>query len=64
LLVDSVTDLLVDSVADLFITGVANVVVLSLVLGFGDSVAHPVGYSSALLGGGHIIDGFADGLGH
>jgi hypothetical protein len=64
LLIDSVTDLLIDSVANLLVTGVANVVVLSLVLGFGDSVAHPVGDSSALLGGGHIKDGFADGLGH
>jgi len=59
----SVANLLIHCVANFVGNGVADVVVLSLVLGLSNSVALAVPDSSALLGGGHVVDCPADRLG-
>jgi len=64
LLVDGVADLLLDSVANLLVNGFADVVEFSLELGLGDCLAHLFRDGGTLLGGGHIVDGPADGCGH
>jgi len=60
----SVADLLVNRVANLLGASVADVVILGLVRGLGDSLALAFWDSGALLGGGDVIDGPADGLGN
>jgi len=60
---DSIADLLVHRVANFVRNRVADIVILSLVLGLGNSVALTVSDSSALLGGGHVVDCPADRLG-